>query len=309
MSDAAQGEPRQHEVFSTPFKVEPKYESWETPDNYRSSPGGEQLGDTIKVWRVQNSGKSYGSVVSTVFGFEDSPDAEILTPGYNRGKEYGAVGVGRHGNFLGWGFSMPPSRMTEAGKNFFLNCICYIRKFDGKPPLIKPTNDARLWALNMAMRMPTRRNKELMMRRFFSPEILAECKNDPALLAGYCREHIELMYRDKRVGKNAAGEDVWPFRVDQDLVSLGLTSNRKIETLEKLIGMLADAQKAPAAEALLKRYTDQKFETSQQWRDWLEKSRGRIYFTDVGGYKFLVVPEGYLSAATTAPAAKATGQE
>ncbi len=98
-----------------------------------------------------------------------------------------------------------------------------------------------------------------------------------------------------------------PAGVDE---SLGEFARRRLgpETLEKLIGTLTDAQHAPAAEALLKRYTEEKFQTPDQWRDWLEKSRGRIYFTDVGGYKFLVVPEGYLlapkaglPAATTAP--------
>lgn len=303
MSDAAQGEPRQHEVFSTPFKVEPKYESWKTPGSYRSSPGGEQLGDTIKVWRVQDSGKRFGSVVSPSFGFEDSPDAEILTAGYNDGKEYGAVGVGRHGNFLQWGFSAVPSKMTDAGRSFFLNCVCYIRKFDGKPPLVTIKSDARLNVLNLAMVAPRITDKEFVAR-FFSPEILAECKNDPALLAGYCRKNIELIYRDKS------------FRVDRDLAALGFASNRKLETLEKLIGMMADPQKAPAAEAMLKRYTVEDFQTPDQWRNWFEKNRGRIYFSDVGGYKFLVVPEGYLSAkkggraaAATAPAAEATGQK
>jgi hypothetical protein len=79
-------------------------------------------------WRVQNTGKDFGSVVSRSYGFEDSPDAKILTAGFNVGKECGAVGVGRQGNFLRWGFSVPPSRMTEAGKCFFLNCICYFQR-------------------------------------------------------------------------------------------------------------------------------------------------------------------------------------
>jgi len=45
----------------------------------------------------------------------------------------------------------------------------------------------------------------------------------------------------------------------------------------------------------------------EQWRKWLGDNRGRIFFTDVGGYKFRVVPAGYLldgNSASTAPAAK-----
>ena len=116
MGDAAQSEPRKHEVFSTPFEVKPKLTFWKTPKNYRRYPGGDELKAEVRVWRVQNTGKSSGGVVSRSYGFEDSPDAEVLTAGYNTGKESGAVGVGRHGNFLQWGFSAPPSKMTEAGR-------------------------------------------------------------------------------------------------------------------------------------------------------------------------------------------------
>ena len=123
MGDAAQGEPIQHEVFQKPFKVEPQFEQVATPDNYRRFPGGKNLPSTLTVWRVQNTGKRSGGVVSRLYGYEDSPDAEILTAGLNTGKESGAVGVGRHGNFLQWGFSAPPSKMTESGQRFFLNCI------------------------------------------------------------------------------------------------------------------------------------------------------------------------------------------
>ncbi len=63
---------------------------------------------------------------------EEAPDAELLVAGYNTGKMSGAVAVGRHGNFLQWGFSAPPSQMTEAGWSLFLNCINYIVKFEGQ---------------------------------------------------------------------------------------------------------------------------------------------------------------------------------
>ena len=52
--------------------------------------------------------------------------------GYNVGKENGSIAVGRHGNFLQWGFSASPSDMTAAGRNLFLNCIHYMAKLEGK---------------------------------------------------------------------------------------------------------------------------------------------------------------------------------
>ena len=280
MGDAAQGEPRQHEVFSKPFKVQPAFEFWKTPRNYRSYPGGKDLPDEIKVWRVQNIGKNSGSVVSRSYGFEDSPDAEILTAGFNHGKESGAVGVGRHGNFLQWGFSAPPSRMTEPGKCFLLNCICYIRKFDGTRPLVRVRTQARLSAVHLALFSRGVRDPNFRTS-LFAPELLAKSKGDADALAKCYQDNLELIYYDK------------VFRVDEDLRLLGLKSNRKLETLQRLIELLADPPPAPAAGKALRRYTRESLETPQAWRAWFEKNRGRIYFTDVGGYKFLVTPEGY----------------
>ena len=132
MGDAAHFELLEHEVFQKPFKVEPVSEMWNTPRNYRRYPGGKKLPDKMKVWRVQQTGMDYGGAVSRAKNFDDSPDNEILAMGYNTNKEYGAPGVARHGNFLQWGYSAPPSKMTEPGRKFFLNCINYIRKFNGE---------------------------------------------------------------------------------------------------------------------------------------------------------------------------------
>lgn len=280
MSDAAQGEPRQHEVLVSPFKVLPVYESWSTPRNYRAYPGGKDLPDKLKVWRVQDSGKDYGGVVSFSYGFEDSPDAEILTAGFNVGKESGAVGVGRHGNFLQWGFSASPSKMTEAGKRFFLNCICYIRKFDGKAPLVRVKSSDRLYALHLASLL-NKITDPSFHAHTFPADLRERFKGDPDGLVKFYRDRLELIYRD----------DV--FRIDEDLPAMGLRSNRKLETLQRLIELLGDPRHQLAARRALGRYTTESFETAHEWRAWFVKNRSGLYFTDVGGYKFLVVPENY----------------
>ncbi len=119
--------------------MEPVYEEWNTPDGYRRYPGGDKLPDKVKVWRVQKArdnnprGVTFGAV-SKPWKKSEAPDAEMLVAGYNLGKMDGAVAVGRQGNFLQWGFSAPPSKMTEAGRAFFLNSICYIAKLGAKAP-------------------------------------------------------------------------------------------------------------------------------------------------------------------------------
>jgi hypothetical protein len=288
MSDAAQGEPPQHEVFSKPFKVQPTFEFWNTPRNYRGYPGGKDLPDKIKVWRVQNTGKTYGSVVSRSYGFEDSPDAEILTPGFNEGKECGAVGVGRHGNFLQWGFSGSPPQMTEAGRRLFLNCICYIHKFDGKLPLVRVKASQRTVAIVLAM-VSNRITDPKFRTRTFPAELLEKSKGDADALAKIYQDNLELIYYDRK------------FEIDGDLPAMGLQSNRRLATLQRLIGLLGDPQHGAAARKALTRYTQERFETPPEWQDWFKKNRDRIYFTDAGGYKFLVMPEGYPARPNSLP--------
>jgi hypothetical protein len=284
MSDAAQGELQNHEVFKTPLKVEPKYEEWTTPENYHRYAIGEQLPATVRVWRIQNvakDGEPSNSVVAHHYGFADSPDAEILTAGFNEGKESGAMGVGRHGNFLQWGFSASPAKMTDAGKAFFINCICYIRKFDGKRPLITRRNSGREYSLVLAG-LIGRIKDEQFLKGIATPELLAKYKDNPQGLVDYYRQNIELIYSNQGC------------QVDSELAALGLKSNRQIATLEKLVAMLRDPQHQAEARKLLARYTEQTFTTPEQWETWLKQSQGRIYFSDTAGYKFLVVPVGYL---------------
>jgi len=119
-----------------PFKVEPKIELWDTPASYRKFPAGEGLPDQMKVWRIQDvaeKGKaSGGGVVVSPYGMAEKQGAEILAPGLSTSKGYGGIGVARYGHLLYWGYSGVPDQFTEAGKNFFLNCVNYISQVNKK---------------------------------------------------------------------------------------------------------------------------------------------------------------------------------
>ncbi len=283
MGDAAHVGSHQHKVFEAPLKVTTKVESWDRPDNYkrRQLANEPDVPDKIEVWRVQKSGKTFGGVVSRRYGFEDSPDAEIIAAGFNDGKEYGAVGIGRHGNFLQWGFSGAPSIMTEAGKRLFINCICYIKAFDGKGALVRRQGSHRDNALRLAALITQIKDKSFFSNTF-SEQLQEKYKDDPEGLVKYYLDDYEFIYR----------EDV--FRIDRELKSLGIESNREVESLQKLISLLEDGNKAQMAKKLLGRYTSENFERGKQWQEWFDASKERLFFSDVGGYKFFVAPEGYL---------------
>ena len=239
----------------------------------------------MKVWRVQNS--PTGSVVSDGLGFDDSPDAEVIALGFNRKQEYGAVGIGRHGNVLQWGYGDPPSQMTEAGRKLFLNCLHYIRRFDGRAPLVRVKAVHRLNSLRVAPvadQMRERAEKDPKLIPLVPLDVLKKYAGNPDGLVTYYRDHMEYIYPDK-------GQLV----VDGELQALGLPSNRQPATLERLIAMLDDESHAATVRKLLARYTEEPLGTRPQWQQWFDRNKNRIYFTDVGGYKFEVVPEGYLT--------------
>jgi hypothetical protein len=101
-------------------------------------------------------------------------------------------------------------------------------------------------------------------------------------LVQYYRENLEFIYRDR------------VFRIDSELKSLGIDSNRSLDTLGRLIGLLQDETHADTARNLLSRYTNQSFGSAEEWQSWFDSNRDRIFFSDVGDYKFLVIPKGYL---------------
>jgi len=199
------------------------------------------------------------------------------------------------------GYGEPPSKMTEDGRNLFLNCICYIRKFAGQPPLVR----------NHAM------NRRCAFHyKAFAPDLVKKYEGREGELYQLCKDNIELLrYEQKQISANTFE---FMFPIDSELKDLGIESNRRIETLEKLIALLAPGQassqakpgffgrlkakrtyqkRIKTARRLLTRYTGLDFETHEQWRRWLHEHRDRLFFSDFGGYRFYIIPEGYPAAA------------
>ncbi len=277
--DAAHGVVPTHEIFQTPLKVNFQWEEQPTPDNYRHWPDGEKLGKTVKVWKVQT--KKFSQIdpglVSDPYGFDDSPDAEAIASGLNS-KGPNSVTIGRHGNFFLWGFSAQPSDMTPEARKCFVNSICYIRKFDGQKPLVHKTRQSRQWAFVYAGNLKTIQD-EKFIKGLFPESLRKHFGTDAAKYTAYYRENLEYL-RSSYDGKIA---------VDEDVKGLGL-SNRKAELLDRCIAMLEKGEQADLALGILHRYTNETYKDAKDWRNWLERNRSRLFFTDVGGFKFLVAP-------------------
>jgi hypothetical protein len=276
-----------HEVFQKPLKVDLRFEDHAVPPSYRQWPGGEKLGSTIKVWKVQT--RTFPEIdpglVSDSYGFADSPDAEVISSGLNS-KGPDSVALGRHGNFFLWGFAASPKDMTPEARKCFVNAVCYIRKFDGLRPVIKKTSMGRQWALNYSSLAEQYLDADFF-KQLVPEELRRRFGKDSAKYLRYYTENLEYLWRSDK-----------GFAVDEDVKGLGL-SNRKVELLDKCVSMLERNDRPELARRILERYTTKRFHEAADWRSWLEKHRRGLFFTDTGGYKFLDVPETLIGPAGT----------
>ena len=78
------------------------------------------------------------------------------------------------------------------------------------------------------------------------------------------------------------------FIIDEDARSLGIPNN-DIRLLDKAISLWeAGGEYAAKGRRLLERYTLCRFETPAEWRAWFETNKKRLFFTESGGWLFLV---------------------
>jgi len=291
----------------------------------RNLPKGE-----VPMLRIQNVDQfeHYPPGIVSSPGFEDSPDGEFICGGPNS-KSFNAVALGRQGNFFQWGFRADPRHLTQTGKLALINAIHYIKDFKGQKPFVKRKSYHRLMALDQvykasdigyeyavknALRIHEAKNeakarklagKETPSDKAYInldsqfPDRTAYIKNvPPEIVEKYVSDwNAYLKYYEDNIGylglsevkEGFYGRKHYDIVLDKDLQKLGVANN-DIKLLETCVKMLERAEQAALAQKLLERYTTQKFTTAKQWEKWLKKNKGNLFFTERGGYKWMVNP-------------------
>lgn len=117
----------EHPIFKGPLNVSLTFEKKTTPTGVFHYPNGVNMPKETSMWQVQTEGylegKGYriGLVSSGGSSFLDSPDVEYISGGVST-KSPDAVAIGRHGNYMLWGFSASPNYMTEEAKKVLKLC-------------------------------------------------------------------------------------------------------------------------------------------------------------------------------------------
>jgi len=207
----------------------------------------------------------------TGLGFEDSPDCEYISGG-NSIKDITGMSLGRNANIFHWGFTASPDFMTESAKLVFINTVFYMAQFNGKKPITQYRSDSRLWADELCYR----KTHKLINHSTNNSDQLTYNASDSTLK--YYTENYPYFY--------SKGMFLY-MKVDEDVKALGIANNN-VKLLDKCVEMLESGKDTDLAFRILFRYTDFRFSTAKEWRNWLEKYKKYLFFTELGGYKFMI---------------------
>ncbi|WP_316788730.1 protein-disulfide reductase DsbD domain-containing protein [Pedobacter frigoris] len=266
-------------------------------------------------------------MVARPWGFEDSPDAEFISSGVCQ-KTLDAVALGRHGNFFHWGFAASPEFMTEEAQVVLANSIAYISKFNGKGVIARKYLDRRAtreylkerkYLVTKAAYEVRLASEEKFAKQMLAEKATAEAKKangetldqtaqmalnykaspsqsyesflkgrysdlfdkfgtDEAAYARYFDENKDYFYSE---------DEMYKINIDEDVKSLGIPYYDK-KILDKAIGMLESGNDVAKGKRILNRYTLVNFDTTAQWRAWFDKYKSKMFFTETGGYYFMI---------------------
>ena len=323
-------------IFKGPYKVKLTMVERPTPAGAKeyAEITHEQLPSTLPMWKVQNKDyqntKGYKvGMVTREWGYLDSPDTEIISGGESA-KSYGAISIGRHANFLHWGFSASPADMTEEAKPVFLNAVVYISKFAGHHIIARKLNegistrtsvDERKYIVSkenyetyksiieesnkqMKQMADSLKKVEAAGGKLSDTEKLyAQMGDNPQPIPEYI-DYVKQRAGDlyEKFGTNVdeyvkyytdnrpyfyGNLDDYEVKLDEDAKSLCIANNDK-RILDKAISMWENNQDVEKAKRILYHYTLLRYDNAKQWRQWYNKYQSKLFFTESGGWLWLV---------------------
>ncbi len=92
---------------------------------------------------------------------------------------------------------------------------------------------------------------------------------------------------DKNAGWLYPTSEGYYLDLDEDARTLGIANNDKA-ILDRCITMLEKGEEEGLARRVLHRYTLCRFATAQEWRQWFEAYKDKLFFSESGGFLWLV---------------------
>lgn len=102
---------------------------------------------------------------------------------------------------------------------------------------------------------------------------------DAAAFQKYMKENFDYVYCNP--------EGFFSYEIDDEAKKIGFP-NHQVRFLEACIERLKKNDEPELALKMLKKYTTEDFNSAQEWSSWLAKNKNKLFFTETGGYRFLV---------------------
>lgn len=103
--------------------------------------------------------------------------------------------------------------------------------------------------------------------------------SDAPAFQKYIKENFGYLYCDPN--------GFFSYEIDEDAKQIGI-SNHDVRFLEACIERLKKNDEPELALKMLKKYTAEDFSSAKEWSSWLAKNKSKLFFTETGGYRFLV---------------------
>lgn len=325
-----------HQIFKGPFKTKLTTYKAPTPEDAKHYSYFQDFNvpDSVLMWRVNTKGYMSDhffniGMVSRPWGYLDSPDCEVISSGVCA-KTIDAVAIGRHANFMTWGFIGSPLYMTDEAKTVFANAVAYMSHFR-MLPLVRKYNERieTRTALKEDMYYVTRKawkeyedlNEQFYKSMLDTGKVARERQAKGLKLTAAEKQAVDFTEKDVPPTESYAdflkrheaalfhifGEDEGKYQayfkentpyfyggvgsynivVDGDAKAWGIPNNDK-RLLDKAITCLEKGVETDRANRVLKRYTLCEFTTPQEWRNWYNTYKDKMFFTESGGWYFMV---------------------
>ncbi|HEU0125468.1 MAG TPA: hypothetical protein VFQ56_04105, partial [Flavobacterium sp.] len=109
---------------------------------------------------------------------------------------------------------------------------------------------------------------------FFKPEYVKNVEK----LKKFLTENKKYMY--------ATPDDFYSLKIDEDIKKMGIGNNDK-QLLQQCITLLKNGKDKDLANRVLQRYTGLE-KNPQEWEQWFGNNSSKLFFTEAGGYKWLI---------------------
>ena len=267
-----------------------------TPGAWLDALGGKETVDLVPL--VDGGAGAESGWCTYPWGF-DSPEVEVFCGGQNS-KSPDAVAVWRQGFLVHFGFEQGPAQLNGAGRALLVNTIVYAARCAGDRPITR-------------VESPFRTKKRAVMPREKARHYVGDGDGVRTWFCGAAESELAALPAAQRAERL---RELEPYlfasegnELDVDATLRGWqVGNRDVALLDRCVQALrGGGDDAANARQVLARYVPigpGDAASAGAWSDWVAAHRTFVFFSDVGGYRWIVDP---LAKARGVPTAELRG--